>query len=321
MKKWTSARAVLFVHGIGDTTAANYLPMEIQLREILGADSGLVTYYGYAYDKYNDLFKDKAQATSTLTKAFKSFAPLEGLAEPAGQAIAEFLLDVLWPIAIQDARLFIQADYIKTLQQIVKDGIDSGYPASQQKISIVCHSLGCFQTYEILHRCAREPLEGLTPATHGVHFENVIFMASPVQLIRTIAGQLPTIPKGLYCLQGKALSAPSQSSTDLNGNSFENYSVRNWISIAGDLDPVGGHWLGKKLESFYMNVLPIGAFQGQQSHIDDESLFNIKTLKDWAKLVANIAQKKAVGSPVNDPHAWTEYINRHSADLKQWLLA
>lgn len=321
MKPWTSNRAVLFVHGIGNTTQVNYQSMELRLREILGSDSGKLAYYGYAYDKYNDMFKDKAQATATLTKAIQDHIPVEGLAGPAGNAIAEFLLDVLWPIAVADARLLIQADYIKTLQQMVKDGIDSGFPAADQKISIICHSLGCFQTYEILHHCANEPLEGLTPATHGVHFQNVIFMASPVQLIRTIAGGLPFLPKGLYCLQNGSLRAPSQTSTDLNGIPFENYSVHNWISIAGDLDPVGGHWLGKKLKSFYMDVPARDPFTGQQSFIDDESLFNVHTLRDWVALIADIAQKKSAGSPVNDPHSWHEYIERHAADLKKWLLA
>ncbi len=321
MKPWTSNRAVLFVHGIGDTTQLNYQAIELRLREILGSDSGKLAYYGYAYDKYNDMFKDKAQATATLTKAIKDYIPVEGIDEAAGNAIAEFLLDVLWPIAVEDARLLIQSDYIKTLQEMVKDGVVSGFPAADQKISIICHSLGCFQTYEILHRCARELQEGLTPATHGVHFQNVIFMASPVQLIRTIAGGLPFLPKGLYCLQNGPLRAPSQISTDLSGVAFENYSVRNWISIAGDLDPVGGHWLGKKLKSFYMDVPAINQFSGQQSHIDDESLFNIHTLKDWIALIADIAQKKSVGSPVNDPHSWSEYIERHAADLKKWLMA
>jgi hypothetical protein len=222
---------------------------------------------------------------------------------------------------VADARLLIQADYIRTLQQMVKDGIAAGFPAADQIISIICHSLGCFQTYEILHRCAREPLEGLTPATHGVHFQNVIFMASPVQLIRTIAGGLPLLPKGLYCLQNAALHAPSQTSTDLNGSTFENYSVRNWISIAGDLDPVGGHWLGKKLKSLYMDVPATNQFTGQQSYIDDERLFKIHTLKDWLAFIADSAQKKSVGIPVNDPHSWQEYIGRHADDLKKWLLA
>lgn len=321
MKKWTSNRAVLFVHGIGNTTAANYQGMELRLREILGADSGQVTYYGYAYDKYNDMFKDKAQATVKLTQAIQETIPIEGIDKAAGEAIAEFLLDVLWPIAVEDARLFIQADYLKTLQQIVKDGTESGFPAANQKISIICHSLGCFQTFEILHRCAREPKEGLTPATHGVHFENVIFMASPVQLIRTIAGKLLTIPRGLACLENGPLRAPSQTSTNLQGASIQNYSVRNWISITGDLDPVGGHWLGKKLKSFYMDVPAVNTFGGQRSIIDEEKLFNIKTLKDWLLLMADIAQKKKAGSPVNDPHSWNEYINRHAQDLKKWLLA
>jgi hypothetical protein len=312
---------VLFVHAIGDTTAKNYQGLEIRIREILGADSGKLAYYGYAYDEYNDMFKDKAQAAAQIFNAIKSSVPVEGLSGPASQAIAEYLLDVLWPITVNDARLTIQAGYIRALQQLVADGIASGFPAADQKISILCHSLGCFHTYEILHRCANEPAEALTPATHGVHFQNVIFMASPTKMVRTISSLLPGLPKGLYCLRDGHLRDPSQTSTDLQGRPFENHSVVNWISITGDLDPVGGHWLGKRLDSFYMDVPPRGAFRGQQSIIDDQSFFNIKTLKDWAKLMANVAQQKAAGNPVNDPHSWNAYVDRHAAQLKQWLLA
>ena len=321
MKMWTSNRAALFVHGIGDSTAASYQGMELRLRDILAVDSGKVAYYGYAYDEYNDMFEKKAQAGTVLAQALKDHLPGEGLDAAAGQAIAEFGLDVLWPIVVKDARLTIQAGYFKVLQEMVKDGIESGFPAAQQKISIICHSLGCFHTYEVLHRCAAEPQQGLTPTIHGVRFHNVIFMASPVKLIRTIAGSLPTLPEGLYCLKEGHLRAPSRTSMDLQGKAFEIHSVINWISIAGDLDPVGGHWLGKKLVSFYMDVPAKDRFAGQQSHIDDQSAFNIHSLADWIKLAADIAQAKTAGSPINDPHSWNEYINRHAVDLKHWLLA
>jgi hypothetical protein len=320
MTTWNSPRALLFVHGIGNSTAKSYQGMELKISAILGADSGKTAFYGYAYDEYNDWFANKAKVAATVTSALKEVYSASGADGALGQTAAEYVMDVIWPILVKDARIIIQTDYLRKLKEMVADGIRSGFPAQDQKISIICHSLGCFHTYEVMHRCAAEPAQGLTPFTHGVRFENVIFMASPVMLIRSVAGKL-AVPAGLACLQPGHPCGPMQQGLDVNGDSIGFPSVRNWISITGDLDPVGGHLLGKKLPWAYMDAPAKSPFTGQRSIIDDQSFFNIHTVPDWLKLVADIAAKEQAGLPVNDPHSWDGYVARHAADLKKWLLA
>jgi hypothetical protein len=88
----------------------------------------------------------------------------------------------------------------------------------------------------------------------------------------------------------------------------------NWVSITGDLDPVGGHALRKKLDGAY------AAIPGQVSIIDSQAALSIGGENDLAgALRASLRDKKPPAITVNDPHSWTAYVDRHAADLRGWV--
>jgi hypothetical protein len=181
------------------------------------------------------------------------------------------------------------------------------------QLNIICHSLGCYHTYEALHAAARFPTHCLQPATHGVIFANVCYMASPVQLIRTVAGKMGSlVPKQWSATRDDAgLRVPSQKSFG-----SEVRSVRNWVSITGKLDPVGGYFSRTKADWAYMDV------PGQRSLIDEQDWLNLGADDDLAgALQSALHERRAPDIRPNNPHSWTGYVDRHRQELGQWLLA
>lgn len=311
--QWSGRRAVLLVHGIGDSRPDDASQVLDATRALLGSNIADVAVYQLFYDHINDWFVEKTNATELLTKATSSLAAKIGDAE-IGTTVAEYVGDILWPVLSTAARGAVREAYLAQLKQIVLDGQNANVPAARQKITIIAHSLGCFHTYEVLHHAAKFSTHVLQPATHEVRFVNVIFMASPVQLIRSVAEQLgPLVPnrRWLETAQGDSLSIPFE----LRDDGSRVTSVKNWISITGDLDPVGGHFFRAKAPWAYMDV------GGQQSLIDKQFATDVTSKAD---LLRRLATSKMSGNALaispQDPHAWTSYIDRHVNDLRGWIL-
>jgi hypothetical protein len=179
------------------------------------------------------------------------------------------------------------------------------------QISIIAHSLGCFHTFEVLHEIAKEGAHRLRPATDRMTFDSVILMASPVQLIRTLAGNLADLVPGrdsLVTVGRKALAIPSETRRDEVVP-----CTKDFISLTGTHDPVGGHLLGKKFAWGYMNI------PGQKSIVVPQQALNINTRELTAKA---LAQSLLDGGPApNDPHSWTAYVETEAKLLRGVVLA
>lgn len=309
--KWPAKRAVLLVHGIGNAAPGDYTLLLAEVKKMLGDEAEKTAIYQLWYDQVNDWFAAKTQLGSLINTAKEALSGK--LADPElGPTVAESIGDVLWPVLSVDARSAAREAYLAQVKQMVQDGVASGVPARRQKLSIICHSLGCFHTYEALHHMAKFPSHSLQPATHEVVWENVIFMASPVQMIRTVADLMgPLVPnkRWLYAVQGDKLSIPSE--TTVTGTVVP--SVRNWVSITGDLDPVGGHVFRKLIPWAYMNV------EGQVSIIDDQHALNISTKAELVqRLKASVRERERPDIGPSSPHCWDDYVKRNVARLHDW---
>jgi hypothetical protein len=133
-------------------------------------------------------------------------------------------------------------------------------------------------------------------------------MASPVQLIRTIAGSIGAVVPDLGTLStlARPLSIPSETR--------RNKVVRctqDFISITGSHDPVGGHLLGAKLDWAYMDI------PGQISTIVPQQALNVDT-KDRTALA--LARAVAGGAQLKDPHAWGAYMDSQARQMRGVLL-
>lgn len=311
---WPSDKAVLFVHGVGNATPGppgSYDSLVEQLKAILGNDADDFAFYFLYYDAINNWFATKTQAAA-LVSSFLGTLKTRAAGEKVANTAADFAGDVVWPILITAARFAVRAAYLAQLQQIVEDGKRKIGNARDLRLSIICHSLGCFHTYEILHEIATDSSQGLGPVD-GVIIENVVHMAAPVQLIRTVGRDLgAAVPNAhsLHCLSAAPLSIPSvQSGTKRIA------SVKNWVSITGDLDPVGGHFFRHRPDWAYMNV------QNQKSFIDQQqALKNIRTEAELEAVLKNALRENAPPKiePQN-PHDWSAYVAKHATDLKTWL--
>jgi hypothetical protein len=248
-----------------------------------------------------------------LVKKLRKLGGLEFGDDAFDDEMAKRMGDFVAPLLSLDVRTAVLTAYLGQLKQLVRDGIDGGAPAVSLDISIICHSFGCLHTYEALHAAVRE--DGLKPSTNGVSFANVVFMASPVQLVRSVAGRLgPLVPSpgDLATLSGSDLTQPYEMTSD-----GKQMSVRNWVSITGNLDFVGGCVLGKKLKWAHM------ALEGVDTRIDDQ-LGDLDLSKDS---VVDAVVEAFAGGPsaggglaLPDPHSWPDYIERHAPDLERWLL-
>ncbi|MCH7680788.1 hypothetical protein IID10_15730 [candidate division KSB1 bacterium] len=316
-KKWPDRRAILFVHGIGNSKPGDYDSLIQEFLKGIGQDVAdkLAVYFLY-YDDINDQHANKSQLADGISK-IKGFIKARASQESGdelSEAIAEYSSDVIFPVLSEAARINIRERFIAQLQQIRLDGKASGVFFFEQEITIICHSMGCFHTYEALHGAASNEQYHLLPVTDNMQFANVIFMASPVQLIRSIASRLgDVVPKsGLATLSGAKFFVPSQKTA--TGRTV--YSTNNWISITGDLDPVGGYFFKKRADWAYMNV------EGQKSFIDNQSALDINSKEELAEIIMEAVGKQGVPSlPINNPHSWDAYIQRHKEDLITWLNA
>ncbi|MBL0937694.1 MAG: hypothetical protein IBJ03_02305 [Gemmatimonadaceae bacterium] len=310
---WPADRALLLVHGIGNAKPGDYPDLVQAVRSALGSEADGVAIYQLFYDQVNDWFAGKNNLGALFAQALDVVSDkIED--DELGPTLADVLGDVLWPVLVADARAAVRTLYLQQLRQIVQDGVAAGVPAANQRLSIICHSLGCFHTYETLHRAAVTPSDMLQPGAHGVKFENVIYMASPVQLIRTVAQTLgPLVPnsKTLYTGRDEALSIPSQRKT-LGGVVP---SVKRWISITGALDPVGGHFFRSKAPWAYMDVPGT-----TEAIVDQQSPLNISTKAQLiSTLQASLRDHEAPVIRPENPHSWTAYVDRNAAKLKGWL--
>lgn len=310
--EWPARRAVLLVHGIGNAKPGDYTALVADVNAMLGAEAANTAIYQLWYDQVNDWFAAKTDLAHLITVAVKALAARIDDAE-IGDVIAESAGDVLWPVLSANARAAAREAFLAQVKQMVQDGVSSGVPARRQNLSIICHSLGCFHTYEALHHAALFASHALQPATHEVIFDNVVFMASPVQLIRTVAdamGNLVPNKRWLYTVKDDKLSIPSE--TTLAGAVVP--SVRRWVSITGDLDPVGGHFFKKKAPWAYMDVA------GQESRIDDQAALNITSKAQLAQVLkASLRERQPPVIAANNPHSWENYVRLHATELNQWI--
>ncbi|MEO8336857.1 MAG: hypothetical protein ABI664_17875 [bacterium] len=312
--KWPADRALLFVHGIGSSKPGDYDPLVAQLRDVLGAESAKYAIYFLYYDAVNEWFAQKLQAQAAFKKLVQFISgKLDGSA--LGDAAADFAGDVIWPVLIPDARLAIRAAMLQQLQTIVLDGIKAGVQPRNQRISIIAHSLGCFHTYEALSHASKNPAEGLGPASAGVVLENVIYMASPVQLIRSsghsLGNALPQ-PSSIFSVSDAELAIPSEPGDD--GDPVR--CARRTVSITGNLDPVGGFVLRTKQPWGYTNL------PGQEVFIDQEQVATVNGSEQLtlASILRDALQTQ--GPPKvapENPHDWSAYVARHANDLRTWL--
>jgi hypothetical protein len=313
-QRWPADRALLLVHGIGNAHPGDYAPLVAQLQQALGDDARNLAIYFLYYDAINEWFAVKTQAAvqvGALVSAIRSRVDSTAL----GNVIADFAGDVVWPVLIPDARQAVRIAMLQQLQQIVADGVRAGFQARDQHLSIMCHSLGCFHTFEALHAAAKSTTEGLAPGTDGVRFDNVIFMASPVQLIRTVAGALgAAVPQlsTLTTVSSATLSMPAERI--VTGDVVQ--SVRRTVSITGNLDPVGGWFLRQRADWAFMNL------PGQEVFIDSEQPTNVTSEAQLVALLqGSLRDREPPTITATNPHDWGSYIDRHAGDLKKWLLA
>ncbi len=315
-QSWPDRHAVLFVHGVGNSKPGDYDALITRFKATVGSEiaSKLAVYFLY-YDDMNDWMAEKVRLAEAVggIKDWLHLRVLENVGGKLGRAVAEYAGDVIFPVLNEASRLMIRERYLAQIKQIRLDGNSSGVPFRRQKISIICHSLGCFHTYEMLHAAANHPQHRLLPVTDAMQFENVIFMASPVQLIRAFAQQLVPIVshRKLATIAGDTLTIPAETDP-VTKRAVP--SVKHWAAVTGDFDPVGGFLLGRKLEWAYMQV------NGQDSIVDAQTVLNIK---DEDELTARLTNDRENGAgpalPLSNPHSWEGYITQNKGDLVKWL--
>jgi len=311
--------AVLLVHGIGNAKPGSYDFLIPKIRAGLGPNADKIPIYILYYDFINDWFREKTQLEKTLgdCEDWIQHRLAGEYGDAFNQVVAEVLADVIWPVLSLAARDAVQQAFAQQLQRMVMDGMAAGFPPDFQNISILCHSLGCLHTYEMLHRCVNDASLHLHPTDDGVRFANVIYMASPVQLIRSVAGGLgPLVPQGLACLEPGGLACPVAQTPGGDPRT----GVKNWVAIAGALDPVGGYFFRRRLPWAYMDVPEKLPFGGQKSLIDAQDWLSVQSEAELRLLLSQaLAQRKAGEVPLNDPHSWGDYIVRHQNQLEAWI--
>ena len=310
-QKWQSDRALLLVHGIGNARPGDYGALVAQLTNILAKQPKPYAIYVFYYDQVNDWFAQKNSAPLVVSSLVGSLR--KGLdATRLGNVVADFLGDVIWPILLLDARDAVRTALLRQLQQIVLDGKQAGVRQPSQHLSIIAHSMGCFHVFETLHAAAKSTSEGLAPATDGVQFDNVIFMASPVQVIRSATASIRAlVPRAsdLTCLSAPTLEMPSED----DGTGTRIPSAKQTISVTGNLDPVGGYFFRKQLPWGYMNL------PNQKSLIDQQEWVDINEAELAGILQASLRDHAPPSITPENPHDWSAYVARHAADLNQWL--
>ncbi|MEO7085819.1 MAG: hypothetical protein ABI442_09615, partial [Gemmatimonadaceae bacterium] len=295
----------------GSAKPGDYDPLVAQVTSALAGQPRPYAVYMFYYDYINEWFSQRTQSPLAITQLANALHARMG-GPGLGNTVASFLGDVIWPILSLAARDALLTALLRQIRQMLLDGAEAGVPMPQRHLSIICHSLGCFHVFEAIHAAANDPVQQLSPA-QGVQFDNVIFMASPVQLIRTIAKDISfAVPRAsdLACMNPEGLFLPSQD----DGFGTMLPAVKQTVSITGNLDPVGGYLFRDRLDWAYMNL------PNQISKIDSQELVDMKA----ADLQAILQQALQTDAPPKiapqNPHDWSAYVSRHSSDLKTWLV-
>ena len=311
---WPGKRAILLVHGIGNASVgqAGSFPLDA-LKRVLGDAEPEVAIYTVNYDFINDWVEQKINFAAGLN-ALKSVVKLNLGNDTIDAAIAESVGDIIWPVLSPDLRLAVRDALIAQLDQIHTDRVESCFLNGDEEpldyqVSIVAHSLGCFHTYEVLHAIAEEPAHNLRPASDLMTFDSVTLMASPVQLIRTIAGAIGAAVPDLGTLA--TIARPLAIPAEKKGTKLVR-CTRDFISITGSHDPVGGHVLGQRLDWAYMDI------PGQHSTIVSQLALNIDTRNTTALSLAHAVT--AGGVQLKDPHAWGGYFDSQAKQMRGVLL-
>jgi hypothetical protein len=310
-QRWPADRALLLVHGVGNARPGDYSALVAQITNILADQQKQYAIYVFYYDQVNNWFADKGSAPVAVASLFNAIrSKLDATA--LGNVVSDFAGDVIWPILLLDARDAVRTALLRQLQQIVLDGKKAGIRQPAQHLSIIAHSLGCFHTFEALHAAAKSTSQGLAPATDGVQFDNVIFMASPVQVIRTVAGMIRAAvprPSELVSVSAPQLEMPGED----DGAGTIIPSAKQTISVTGNLDPVGGYFFRKQLDWGYMNL------PGQKSFVDKQEWVDIHEADLANILQIALREHDAPSIMPENPHDWSSYVARHAGDLQQWL--
>ncbi len=310
---WPSDRAVLLVHGIGNASAGGAAAFpRAELEAALGANASELAIYTLNYDFINDWAARKLQLGAAIDALGKAVSARYNKPE-LSDTIAEYAGDILWPVLHQDTRLAIREAFMAQLDRIMSDCIESTLPKGldprDARVSIIAHSLGCFHTYEALHAAVNEPLHHLQPFSHGAQLESVVLMASPVQLIRTVASDISLlVPNAseLATMSPNGLFIPAEPVPGRKAKP----ATRKFISVTGTQDPVGGHLLGKLNKWAFMDM------PGQTTTIVPQSLIGANPAAALAlALKSGAGAVGAAGSIVQDPHSWSEYMKNEGAML------
>ena len=322
--EWPSRRAVLFVHGIGDASSGglNSFPID-QFKTAMGDDASSFAIYTLNYDFINDWAEAKTNVAAGVKLLKNAIAKRFG-GDSLASTIAEYAGDIFWPVLNADIRLAVRDALIAQASQIMLDcgetALARGEDPLDYQVSIIAHSLGCFHTYETLCATVSDPQYHMRPGTDLTRLQAVFLMASPVQLIRAVGGDIRLTVPDLDTLF--TMSKPLAVPTEISGNK-KTPCARQFISVVGDRDPVGGYLLGKKQQWAYM------ALPGEREIIDAQRLIGVDETaalenvlhSNMSGTISSVAGG-ALGSAVNvsNPHDWVAYIERHTDLLREVLL-
>ncbi|HEY9225324.1 MAG TPA: hypothetical protein VIP11_01670, partial [Gemmatimonadaceae bacterium] len=286
---WPGRHAVLLVHGVGDASTGKDGAFPIDaVRQALGADAPNVAIYRVNYDFINDWIKEKVKFEAGIA-SLKNQVKLELGGGDADKTIAEYTGDVVWPVFSTTLRFAVRDAIIQQLIRIKMDrretALRRGENPMDYKISIIAHSLGCFHTYEVLAAAASEPAHALQPGTHAFRLNSVILMASPVQVIRTVAKAIDALVPDDRSLASIARPLAIPSEMFLGKPSS---CTKRFVALTGSHDPIGGHLLGKQLDWAFMNV------PNQETVIVEQRLLDIDTKELTAQ---GLAEAFAAGGP------------------------
>ena len=313
-KVWPSDRALLLVHGVGDYGPGDYDRLKQALEAALGpAAYAQLAVYEMFWDPISDWFKEKLQAREVFTKLLARLKEFFD-ASHVGAWAAEGVGDVIWPVLHGDARDALRNAVVRQIQQMIKDR-PAGVARPDLRLSLMCHSLGCFHAYEALSAAATDEDLQLNTSTTGIQFDGVIMVASPVQMIRSVASAMGrTVPRpgGLFCLKNPALQAPGYTK---RGGQFVPYA-RRVLSITGDLDPVGGYLWRKPLGWAYMKI------PGTDRFVEPQQIAALPTEQDLATMIrAALAGNRRWTVEPNNPHDWVRYVEHNAGRIREWMLS
>jgi hypothetical protein len=313
---WPADRAVLLVHGIGNASNSGDASFpRAELLAALGEGAEDVAVYTLNYDFINDWAARKLQLAVGI-QALGAAIAARFATPDASALLAEYCGDILWPVLHQDTRFAIREAYMAQLDQIMSDCIESMLPKGldprDARVSIVAHSLGCFHTYEALHAAVNEPMHHLRPFSDGAQLESVILMASPVQMMRTIAGDIGALVPAadqLATLNPRGLFVPAEPTSRK-----PKPATRKFISVTGTQDPVGGHLFGSRNDWAFMQVV------GQDTRIVQQSLVAGNPVQSLTlALKGGAAGGDLASAVIRDPHSWSDYMTGQAALLAQVL--